>query len=318
MMLSDSEAPIFGQSPIMQSLRLECEQYANSSYPILLLGESGTGKSWLAREIHRMSLVKSGPFIECAIPHLDSLARDQLLGHFKGAFTGATERYRGSIEQAMHGSLFLDEIGTAPPGIQAILLTLIEAQTIRPLGSERDLPVHVRVVAATNEPLEERRSEGSFRDDLYHRISALEMSLPPLRKRRSDIPMLARHLLAREAGSQRMPVPLLSPDAIEQLCKAKWPGNLRELRNVLVRAMLKTRGRPVIEFHDLDLPAVPGKTRKGRTKFAPEKIQLTLARSGHNKTRAAAEIGCSRKTVQRAFMKLRAPNAAPELDRDIS
>ena len=275
----------------MRRLLRQCSEYAASSYPILLVGETGTGKSWLANEIHRMSGVKSGPFITCAIPHLGSLAQDQLLGHYKGAFTGATERYRGSIEQAMDGTLFLDEIGTALPDIQTILLTLIETQTIRPLGGERDIPVRVRVLAATNEPLGQRRSEGSFRDDLYYRISTLEIALPPLRKRRADIPGLAQHLLAREAGRERIPVPLLSPGAVACLREAAWPGNLRELRNVMIRALLTTRGRSLIEAHDIERVSDPDAERQSRTRFPADKIKLTVERSGQNKTRAAAELG---------------------------
>jgi two-component system response regulator HydG len=290
---------VFGRSSVMRALYQQCELIAPTSYPVLLIGETGTGKTWLARAIHELSRVKHGPRVECAIPHLGSLALDQLVGHCKGAFTGASERYRGRIEQATGGSLFLDEVGLASPRVQAILLTLVEAQTVTPLGSEREIPVRVRVIAATNEPLAKRVRQGRFREDLYYRLGVLPLILPPLRKRRADIPLLASHFLATEAASEQLPVPVLSPEAIRRLQGARWPGNLRELRTVMIRALLRARGCGVIQVGDLQFdpdPEVP--KAKGR-KFPPEIVRTALKRAGNNKSRAAAELGCSRKTIQR-------------------
>lgn len=316
-MPSNSESPIFGHSPVMRALHQRCERIARSSYPVLLVGESGTGKTWLAREIHRLSRVKSGPWEECSIPHFGNLALDQLVGHYKGAYTGATDRYRGRIEQAMDGTLFLDEVGLASAEVQAVLLTLVDAQTIRPLGGERDLPVRVRVVAATNEPLAERMRDGSFREDLYYRLGVLPLTLPPLRERRAEIPRLARFFLETEAAKERLPLPSLSSQAVELLRQAPWHGNLRELRSVMIRALIHAGEHGVIEAGDLEFDQDIAAEQTGREKFPRETIQLALDRFGQNKSRAAAELGCSRKTVQRALTKVRTPDAA-ERHRDIS
>lgn len=225
---------LVGDSPAMAKLRGQITSFAPSVLPVLLLGESGTGKELVAKAIHDQS-GRSGPLvpINCgALPR--ELIESELFGHEKGAFTGAARRHLGCFAEAEGGTLFLDEIGELPLDLQPRLLRALENHTIRPVGSSRELPIHVRIVAATHKDLSRQVREGRFRADLFYRLAGLVMELPPLRARRSDIPQLVRFFV-NEASAQ---IPGLSIDdeELEALSKAPWPGNVRQLKMAVLRA----------------------------------------------------------------------------------
>lgn len=212
--------------------------------PILLLGESGTGKNLVARAIHGASGGGANRrFVDlncAAVP--ESLLEAELFGHEKGAFTDASKTKRGLAEVADGGTLFLDEIGAMPPGLQTKLLTFLESRSFRRLGSTEEIKVDLRVIAATNADLRGMVSEGTFREDLFYRLNVASFTLPPLRQLRSDIPLLTRHFIRKAADYFAKPVPELDPDSLDPLMDYDWPGNIRELRNVVERAMIFNQG----------------------------------------------------------------------------
>ncbi|MFL5367186.1 MAG: sigma 54-interacting transcriptional regulator, partial [Myxococcales bacterium] len=252
-------AVLIGESPGMVALRatvtrlLERESPAHRLPPILLLGETGTGKSLLAREIHRLGPRNEHPFIgvSCAaIP--EGLLEAELFGFEQGAFTDARQGKPGLFHAADRGTLFLDEIGALSTGLQAKLLTVIDEQLVRRLGSTRSEPVSVNVISATNDDLTRLVAERRFREDLYYRLSTLVLQLPPLRRRGDDILLLARHLLAKVCSKHGLSARTLTDDACRALLGHGWPGNVRELANVIERAVLLTTG-PSIAARELAL-----------------------------------------------------------------
>lgn len=230
-----SSEGLVGQAPAFNRALAELQRVAPSSLPVLLLGESGTGKELFARAVHEASARARGPFVVVDCSGLtETLFESELFGYEKGAFTGAVARKAGLVETAKGGTLFLDEIGDVPLAMQVKLLRLIESGTYRRVGSVETQNADFRLVAATHKPLQKMVDEGSFRQDLYYRISAFPIHLPALRERSEDIPLLVESLLQR-AGSQSLRA---APETLARLRRHPWPGNIRELRNVLERARL--------------------------------------------------------------------------------
>ncbi len=238
---------ILAASPRMIAILDKLPSIARSNAPVLIRGESGTGKELIAREVHRLSPRGRGPFvaINCgAIP--SELLESELFGARRGSYTGAYTDRKGVIREANRGTLFLDEIGDMAIPLQVKMLRFLQEGEIRPIGEARSFPVDVRVVAATNRPLEQSIREHSFRNDLYYRLNVLPIHLPPLRERREDIPLLADHFLRKfNEESQRQPPPRLSGSAIQKLCDYDWPGNIRELESAIYRALVMTNGEEI-------------------------------------------------------------------------
>jgi two-component system nitrogen regulation response regulator NtrX len=245
-----------GESPAIQRLRAEIAQAAPSNGRALIFGENGTGKELVARSIHLQSLRAEGPFVEvncAAIP--EELIESELFGHTRGAFTGALAAKKGKFELADGGTLFLDEVGDMTLKTQAKVLRVLQEQKVEPVGGSSTVTVDVRVIAATNKRLEDEIRLGRFRDDLFFRLNVIPFQVPPLRERREDIPLLARHFIAElssEYGKRRKE---LSPEAIELLLGLSWPGNVRELRNTIERLVIMTPGDR-IEARDVPTPLV--------------------------------------------------------------
>ncbi|WP_448874908.1 sigma 54-interacting transcriptional regulator [Desulfobulbus propionicus] len=229
---------IICQSPVMEELLSRAKLVAETDSTVLLRGESGTGKELLAIALHKASHYRNGPFIpvNCtAIP--ESLLESELFGHVKGSFTGAVKSYAGLFQSAHNGTLFLDEIGDMPLHIQVKLLRVLQDRQIRPVGSPQPVPVNVRIISATHRNLEEAIRDNTFREDLFYRLNVVSLELPPLHRRKEDIPLLAEHFidLLREKGDGQMK--RFTPEAMQVLVEAPWPGNVRQLYNVVENAM---------------------------------------------------------------------------------
>lgn len=241
-----SSDAIIGRSPAMQEIYKAIGHAAPTNATILIRGESGTGKELVARAIYQHSQRAEKPFtvINCvAIP--DTLLESELFGYEKGAFTGASHRKIGKIEQAQNGTIFLDEIGDMPTNIQAKLLRLLQERNIERLGGRESIPVDVRIIAATNRNLEKAIDEGRFREDIYYRLKVVTIWLPPLRERIEDIPQLSEYILARYADELGMKNPGITEKAIQFMGSYAWPGNVRELANTLQKALIFNQGLPV-------------------------------------------------------------------------
>ncbi len=232
-------ATIIGKSAKTQSMIELARRAANSDASVLLLGESGTGKELFARSIHQWSPRHTAPFvvINC-VALTDTLLENELFGHEKGAFTGADRLEKGKIEMADGGTIFLDEIGDMPQGLQAKLLRVLQDHEFTRVGGTRLVRVNIRVIAATNRDLKQAVKAGAFREDLYFRLNVVNITLPPLRERADDIPQLAEFFLKRHAHDAKRPHVSLTPDAMEALSRYPWPGNIRELDNILARAVI--------------------------------------------------------------------------------
>jgi two-component system, NtrC family, response regulator GlrR len=234
-------AGIVTRSAKMEDLLRQAKLVADSDASVLIFGESGTGKELLARAIHRASRRADGPFVavNCgAIP--GELLESELFGHARGAFTGAVQAHKGLFQTADGGTLFLDEIGDMPLPLQVKLLRVLQEGEVRPVGATQSIPVDVRVISATHRDLEAQRSAGLFREDLYYRLNVVSVRLPPLAERREDIPVLATHFLRKLAERYKKPLPTLAPDAMALLIAAPWPGNVRQLLNLLEQAVALT------------------------------------------------------------------------------
>lgn len=295
-----------GRSPAMRELFEKIRLVADTRSTVLITGESGTGKELVARSLHLESSRRDQPFvpINCAaIP--ETLVESELFGHEKGAFTGATERREGLFQAAKGGTLFIDEIGELPLGLQSKLLRAIESRMILPVGRTREIPIDVRLVAATNRALKELVERREFRDDLYFRLKVVELTLPPLRQRREDIPLLVRHFIEQIAEENRRPVREIAPEALQAIVAYDWPGNVRELRNTLEGAIVLSMNERV---ELVDLPdsirgarqiqevLQPGMTLKDLER---EAIRRALQQSGGHRTQAAQSLGISTRTLQR-------------------
>ncbi len=286
---------------------------ALSRATILIRGESGTGKELLARAIHYASPRARGPLVAVNVAALpDTLLESELFGHERGAFTGADRERRGRFELADGGSLFLDEIGDLPRGTQVKLLRVLQEQAFERLGGSRTLRVDVRVLAATNRDLEAMVASGDFRDDLYYRLNVVSIEVPPLRERREDVPALVERFLARFAEENQAPRKTLSREAMDLLLKYHYPGNVRELENLVHRAVVLARGDTITAA---DLPVhLARPTRQGGgsnaatfvervSEFERALIVEALERAGGVQTRAARELGMSERHLRYKLKK---------------
>jgi PAS domain S-box-containing protein len=312
---SSRRASDFPYSPPMrQVIDIAETAAAHPTATILLLGETGVGKGWLARRIHSKSPRAEHPFLEINCAGLaPQLVESELFGYERGAFTGATTQKAGLVEVAARGSLFLDEIGELPPNVQAQLLTFLDSQTFRRVGGTRNLTGNVRIIAATNLDLRQMSDRGTFRKDLYFRLSVIPVRVPPLRERREEISPLASVML-RIIGKRDLH---LSEEVIEALRGYDWPGNVRELRNALERALILSGGKP-IELHHLppeisegapvdltEATGTPSSERRGSLDDVEiEHIRRVLQETGNNQTRAAKLLGISRSTLIRKLRQL--------------
>lgn len=303
---------VFGTSPAIRRVLEDCADFASSHYPILLTGESGTGKSWLAKHLHVLSR-RPGSFVEAPVPQLEELTQGQLRGNTEGAYTDAKRARHGVLQSANRGTLFLDEVGTASARLQAVLLTVVESGEVVALGAERPVPVDVRMIFASNEPLLDQH-HGRFRMDLYHRMGRLTIHVPPLRERREDIPELAIALLRRITRDHGRAEPLLSPSAIAKLQEAEWPGNLRELESVLVRAFLRLHGRSSIDADQIELSSHDSRREAPAQELTKDLLRRTLATNRGNLARSARSLGIDERTFRRKVRNALGPRAEWHLD----
>ncbi len=304
------ESNLIGESPAMMRIKDLITRVAPSQSTVLITGESGTGKEVAAREIHALSSVADGPFVPVNIGGVqENLLESELFGHEKGAFTGAIGRKIGYFELAGNGTLFLDEIGDMPLALQVKILRVLQERKIVRLGSTTSIPVNARIIAATNKNLEKMVSEGTFREDLFYRLNVVRLELPPLRERREDIPLLSAYLLQKYARKVNRPVKGFTPEALEALSAHSFYGNIRELENVIERAMIFARG-DVIALDDIELRnsvSKPGQVNRGSETVSSETRTLkelereaiirALLRHEGNRTRAAEELGISRRSM---------------------
>jgi DNA-binding NtrC family response regulator len=309
---------VVGSDPRMQAIFKTVKTVADTRTTVLITGESGTGKTLLARALHALSSRRHGPFVEVncgALP--ESLLESELFGHTKGAFTGAVRDKAGKFEAAAGGTIFLDEIGTSSPAFQVKLLRVLQDRVVERVGDTRTIPVDVRIVLATNKDLERAVAAGEFREDLYYRIHVIAVEMPPLRERSSDIPALAAHFLRRFAADHGRPTLQFTPAALAALAAAPWPGNVRQLENVIERAVVLSQGA-AIDVGDLPallpargpaaapalvLPVGPVQPLRDALAVAERQIiAAALQQCDGNRERAARALGVNRSTL---FHKLR-------------
>jgi DNA-binding NtrC family response regulator len=317
---------IVGRSAPMRELARRVERVLDSDVTVCILGESGTGKELVAQALHGSGRRRRGPFVAlncAAIPH--ALQESELFGHEKGSFTGASGVHRGRFEQAHGGTLFLDELGEMTASTQAALLRTLQERTIRRVGGSAEIPVDVRIIAATHRDLAAEVKAGRFREDLYFRLVVYPIHLPPLRERRDDIPLLVAHFLRRLREDVGREIARISPEALEALGRHAWPGNVRELQNVVHRAMLACDGEQIELAHlppdiaKLVLPSVPP-APDARAHAAPathedepvlplrelerRAIERAMRVAGGNVARAARMLGIGRATLYRRLAEL--------------
>jgi len=326
------EAPeILGQAPAMQEVFRAIGRLSQSSATVLITGESGSGKELVARALHRHSARAARPFVAintAAMPK--DLLESELFGHERGAFTGAQQMRRGRFEQAEGGTLFLDEIGDMPADLQTRLLRVLSESSFYRVGGHQPIKTNVRVIAATHQNLEARVREGGFREDLYHRLNVIRIRLPSLKDRREDIPLLARHFLARSARQLGVEAKRLAEEAVEHLARLDFPGNVRQLENLCHWLTVMAPGQ-VVELGDLPAefrdPAVAAsaadwvaaleqeaerRLARGETgildalgrQFERSLIQRALARTAGRRIEAAQLLGMGRNTITRKIQEL--------------
>ncbi|MEM9068642.1 MAG: sigma-54 dependent transcriptional regulator [Myxococcota bacterium] len=312
---------IVGEHPSLLRVFSIIERVADTDCSVLVTGESGTGKELVARGLHRASDRKSGPFVTvncAAIP--ENLLESELFGHVKGAFTGATSSRKGRFLDADGGTLFLDEIGELPLNLQGKLLRALQEKVVCAVGESKERRVDVRIIAATNRDLEEMVEARSFREDLLYRLNVIPLELPPLRERSSDIQLLVQHFVAEANAGRRRSVEGVDDEAMTALSTYGWPGNIRQLRNVIERVVV-LKGEGVIEFADLPprirkargassagilLPTLPEEgiaLRDAVERFENALIVQALERTGWNKNRAASILKMNRTTLVEKLKK---------------
>lgn len=308
---------LLGDSPVMQEIRAKIGKLARSQAPVYISGESGSGKELVARLIHQQSSRSDREFVavNCgAIPH--ELMESEFFGHKKGSFTGAFSDKKGLFQAAEGGTLFLDEVADLPLSLQVKLLRAIQEKKVRPVGDQQEIPVDVRLLSATHKNLADMVRDGSFRQDLYYRINVIDLHVPALRERSSDIPLLVDHILGKLTGAAKEDRPTLSASAVAALRQYAFPGNVRELENILERALALYEGN-IIEVQDLNLP----RDVRGHHKLEQyvseaatleehlEKIArrvITAALEGNNwdKGAAAQQLGLSRRSLDYRLKRL--------------
>jgi two-component system response regulator PilR (NtrC family) len=312
-------AQLLGRSRAMQKVFELIQKIQSTRTSVLITGESGTGKELVARALHTEGNRSSGPFVavNCgAIP--DELMESELFGHKKGAFTGAVADKPGLFQQAGGGTLFLDEIGELGLGLQVKLLRGLQERRVKPVGGTEEIEVDVRVVAATNRELEEEVARGAFRQDLYYRLNVIEVRLPPLRQRREDIPLLVEHFVRRFATDQDKEVLGVTPEALQRLEEHEFPGNVRELENVIERAVALTSG-PMIDVDVLpalrsaakapsdpivEFPADGVDLDRLMADYERAIVQKALEKAGGVRKRAAQMLGISFRSLRYRLEKL--------------
>jgi two-component system, NtrC family, response regulator PilR len=311
---------LLGDSPVMREIRSKITKLARSQAPVYIHGESGAGKELVARLIHQQSTRSDKPFvaINCgAIPH--ELMESEFFGHKKGSFTGAVGDKKGLFQAADGGTLFLDEIADLPASLQVKLLRAIQEKKIRPVGEQQEIPVDVRLLSATHRNLADMVQNGSFRQDLFYRINVIDLNVPPLRERTSDVPALVSHILSKLTGQVQMNQPSISPAAINALQRYRFPGNIRELENILERALALYDGKR-IEVDDLNLPIdnvttlhyaaehhydpLKGSLENYLQVIEKKAILQALEENKWNKTAAAKQLGLSFRSFRYRLKKL--------------
>jgi len=308
---------LLGESLVMQGIRAKIAKLARSQAPVYISGESGSGKELVARLIHQQSSRSDHAFVavNCgAIPN--ELMESEFFGHKKGSFTGAVSDKKGLFQAAEGGTLFLDEVADLPLSLQVKLLRAIQEKKIRPVGEQQEIPVDIRLLSATHRNLNDMVRDGSFRQDLYYRINVIDLHVPPLRERSGDIPVLVDHILAKLTGVEKQDRPTLSASALTALQRYPFPGNVRELENILERALALYEGNS-IENNDLNLPVDAHNTAKpseydpvlGSLKEHLEKIErkaitLALEANDWDKTAAASQLGLSFRSLRYRLKQL--------------
>jgi DNA-binding NtrC family response regulator len=311
---------IVGQSRQMKEVFDRIQKAAPVDSTVLVLGESGTGKELVAQALHHNSPRKSGPFVAvncAAVPA--TLVESELFGHVRGAFTGATDRRIGRFEQADGGTLFIDEIGDFELGLQAKLLRVLETFTVTPVGGHEDHKADVRVLAATSRDIHKMVQEGKFREDLFYRLNVVTITLPPLRDRPDDIPILVEHFLKEITEQKHTAGRRVSREVMDRLQSYRWPGNVRELRNTLESMLVLAAGEVITEadiperlLNAVGSPQMPSKqipiglTMDDLTRMA---IEDTLNRCSGNRTQAANQLGISVRTLQRKLRQYHSGNS---------
>ncbi len=307
---------LLGESQLMRDIRSKIEKVARSQAPVYISGESGSGKELIARLIHQQSPRHDAPFvaINCgAIPH--ELMESEFFGHKKGSFTGATSDKQGLFQAADGGTLFLDEVADLPLSLQVKLLRAIQEKKIRPVGGHQEIAINVRLLSATHKDLNKMVEQGEFRQDLYYRINVIDLVSPPLRARNKDIPQLANHLLEKLSAENQQQQPSLTNEAIDGLKNYHFPGNVRELENILERALALYEG-DTIELEDLHLPCSTELPKA--EKFDPSEISLedylediekealskALEENRWNKTETAKQLGLTFRSLRYRLKKL--------------
>ncbi|RTZ92984.1 MAG: sigma-54-dependent Fis family transcriptional regulator [Deltaproteobacteria bacterium] len=301
---------ILGTSREIRAVLKTIREVAPTDVPVLIEGETGTGKELVARAIHRTSERAEGPFVvvNCAALH-ENLLESELFGHEKGAFTGAVKQKKGRFELASGGTLFLDEIGEMSLETQAKILRTLEYGTFERLGGTRSLRADVRILSATNRDLSEAIKKGTFREDLFYRLNVITLRVPPLRERKGDIPVLARAFLERFSTAQKKGIEGFSPEALRLLESYDWPGNVRELEHVIERAVILCPGREIgVESLPEHLREMAKGEEEGRSVVLPVGISLkeaekalilkTLEAVGYHRGRAAEMLGISKRKIE--------------------
>lgn len=311
---------LIGESPAIKKLFELAKKLSAVRSSVLIVGESGTGKELFARAIHYNGITRDKPFVavNCgAIP--ESLIESELFGHRKGAFTGAVRDRIGYFEAASGGTLFLDEISTLPLGVQSSLLRVLEERVVVPVGDTRPRPVDVRIIAASNQDLALLCKQGKFREDVLYRLDVVRLQLPPLRQRRHDIPLLAHHFLQKYASEMSKQVAGISNAAMRALLNHEWRGNVRELENVIERAVIFAEGRDI----DIsDLPFAPDTTvpdnsedlKEALAQFERQHIIYSLRRHNYDKTETAKHLGIGVSSLYRKMDELSIPKEPVETD----
>jgi transcriptional regulator with PAS, ATPase and Fis domain len=293
----------------MKDVFAKIQRAAPVDSTVFILGESGTGKELVAQALHHNSLRKKNAFVAVNIAAVPpTLVESELFGHVRGAFTGATDRRMGRFEQADGGTLFIDEVGDFELALQAKLLRVLESLTVTPVGGHEDRKVDVRVLAATSRDIRKMVEAGTFREDLFYRLNVVTITLPPLRERPDDIPILVEHFLKEISANKHTATRKISPEVMRRFQIYRWPGNVRELRNTLESMMVLADGEMLTER---DLPeriaegslphSVPQQIPTGMTMDELEKLAITKAldQYGGNRTHAANRLGISVRTLQR-------------------
>jgi len=308
----DQLEDLVGRSRPMQRIYRQLRQAAATDIAVLLSGKTGTGKDLAAEAIHRRSQRAKKPFVPVHLGALPvDLVASELFGHEKGAFTGAGERYTGKFEQAEGGTIFLDEIGTLDEKIQIALLRVLEQKEFQRLGGQQVWKTNVRILAASNEDLLEAVANGAFREDLYYRLDVFNITMPPLRDRQEDIPLLVDHFIKRYNQTFLKQITGISPECITFLNEYEWPGNVRELKNVIQRAVLVCPGEVILPEH-LPPRFYPSRKKHSKVSFEigtplhaieREMIVRALAAAKNNRAQAAKLLGISRRTLYSKLKK---------------